>query len=190
MIRFPPPPPFCSRNVILLRGNGHRPDKSHFLRPPKLGLEGHFKVRFPPPPQNRTTRFAPLCEFPIFRDTFRHYFALFRLKICYCSWPPKRKSAELWPREDGTMHLPSLDAKSRCPQNSISVHNIWVANLHPVGRGQTWGKSRNSPEKSSKPPLSPYAWNRCNVANRRFCRETVPILVQTGSFSAFWRYKN
>ena len=23
-----------------------------------------------------------------FLDTIRHYFALFRLKICYCSWPP------------------------------------------------------------------------------------------------------
>ena len=33
------PPPLCSRNVILLTGNWHRPDKSHFLRPPKLGLE-------------------------------------------------------------------------------------------------------------------------------------------------------
>ena len=29
------PPPLCSRPVILLRGNGHRPDESHFLRPPK-----------------------------------------------------------------------------------------------------------------------------------------------------------
>ena len=38
-MRFPPPP--CSRPVILIRGNGHRPDKSHFLGPPK----------FPPPPK-------------------------------------------------------------------------------------------------------------------------------------------
>ena len=36
MIRFPP---LCSRPVILLIGNGHRPDESHFLRPPKLALE-------------------------------------------------------------------------------------------------------------------------------------------------------
>ena len=43
-----PPPPFCSRNVILLRGNGHRPDKSHFLRPPKLGLEGALYSTFSP----------------------------------------------------------------------------------------------------------------------------------------------
>ena len=65
MIRFPPP--LCSRNVILLRGNGHRPDKSHFLRPPKLVLEGVLYGTFPPPPpKNRTIRFAPppLCEFP------------------------------------------------------------------------------------------------------------------------------
>ena len=53
------PPPLCSRNVILLRGNGHRPDKSHFLRPPKLVLEGVLYGTFPPPPQNRTIRFAP-----------------------------------------------------------------------------------------------------------------------------------
>ena len=49
MIQFPPP--LCSRNVILLRGNGHRPDKSHFLRPPKLVLEGAPYGTFPPPPQ-------------------------------------------------------------------------------------------------------------------------------------------
>ena len=63
MIRFPPP--LCLRNVILLRGNGHRPDKSHFLRPPKLGLEGVLYGTFSPP-QNRTTiRLAPpLCELP------------------------------------------------------------------------------------------------------------------------------
>ena len=51
------PPPLCSRNVILLRGNGHRPDKSRFVRPPRLVLEGCFMVRFPP--KNRTIRFAP-----------------------------------------------------------------------------------------------------------------------------------
>ena len=62
MIRFPPP--LCLRNVILLRGNGHRPDESHFLRPPKLVLEGVLYGTFCPP-QNRTIRFAPpLCEFP------------------------------------------------------------------------------------------------------------------------------
>ena len=62
MIRFPPP--LCLRNVILLRGNGHRPDKSHFLRLPKLVLEGVLYGTFSLP-QNRTIRFAPpLCEFP------------------------------------------------------------------------------------------------------------------------------
>ena len=48
MIR--PPPPFCSCPVISLRGNGHRPDESHFLRPPKLVLEGTLYGTFPPPP--------------------------------------------------------------------------------------------------------------------------------------------
>ena len=63
MIRFPPP--LCSRNVILLRGNGHRPDESHFLRPPKLVLEGGLYSTFsPPPPQNRTIRFAPPLRIP------------------------------------------------------------------------------------------------------------------------------
>ena len=42
-------PPLCSRNVILLRGNGHRPDKSHFLRPPKLGSNGALYSTFSPP---------------------------------------------------------------------------------------------------------------------------------------------
>ena len=62
MIRFPPP--LCLRNVILLGGNVHRPDKSHFLRPPKLVLEGVLYGTFSPP-QNRTDTFCPpLCEFP------------------------------------------------------------------------------------------------------------------------------
>ena len=44
-------PPLCSRGsrpVIFLRGNGHRPDESHFLRPPKLVLEGALFGTFPP----------------------------------------------------------------------------------------------------------------------------------------------
>ena len=55
MIRFPP---FCSRPVIFLRGNGHRPDESHFLRPPKLS-EGALYGMFPPPLQNRMKGFVP-----------------------------------------------------------------------------------------------------------------------------------
>ena len=47
MIRFPPP--LCSRNVILLRGNGHRPDKSHFLRPPNWFWRGVLYGTFSPP---------------------------------------------------------------------------------------------------------------------------------------------
>ena len=65
MIRFPPP--LCSRPVILLRGNGHRPDKSHFLRPPKLVLEGALYSTFPLPPPPKVARYVlppPLCEFP------------------------------------------------------------------------------------------------------------------------------
>ena len=39
------------------------------------------------------THSFPSCAFCLewtaaFRDTIRHYFALFYLKICYCSWPP------------------------------------------------------------------------------------------------------
>ena len=69
----PPPPPMinfpprvCSRPVIFLTGNWHRPDQSHFLRPPKLVLKARSFVRFPPPPKkNRAIRFAlPICRFP------------------------------------------------------------------------------------------------------------------------------
>ena len=60
-----PPPPLCSRNVILLRGNGHRPDKSHFLRPPKLVLDGVLYGTFSPPKIARCILPPPpLCEFP------------------------------------------------------------------------------------------------------------------------------
>ena len=52
IIRFPG---FVHAPVIFRRGNGHRPDESHFWRPPKLVFS---IVRFPPLP-NRTIRFAP-----------------------------------------------------------------------------------------------------------------------------------
>ena len=51
------PPPISSHPVILLRGNGHRPDESHFLRPPKLVWEGALYIIFDPP--TRAIRFAP-----------------------------------------------------------------------------------------------------------------------------------
>ena len=66
------PPPLCLRNVILLRGNGHRPDKSHFLRPPKLVLEGGLYGTFPPqkvaryvlPPPLRMPNFLSQAQDP------------------------------------------------------------------------------------------------------------------------------
>ena len=62
MIGFPPP--LCSRNVILLRGNGHRPDESHFLRPPKLVLEGALYSTCSPQKIARYVLYPRLCEFP------------------------------------------------------------------------------------------------------------------------------
>ena len=35
---------------MVLTRNGHRPDESHVLRPPKLVLEGALSCTFPPPP--------------------------------------------------------------------------------------------------------------------------------------------
>ena len=43
-----PPPPVCFRPVVFLGGNRHRPGKSHFLRPPKLVLEGALYGTFSP----------------------------------------------------------------------------------------------------------------------------------------------
>ena len=66
----PPPhlryvfPPVCSRNVVCLRGNGHRPDQSHFLTPPKLVLEGTLHGMFSP----KIARYVlppPLSEPPV-----------------------------------------------------------------------------------------------------------------------------
>ena len=59
---FPPPmircPPPLFMPCHFLRGNGHRPDQSHFLSPPKPVLgRVHSIARFPP--KNRTIRFAP-----------------------------------------------------------------------------------------------------------------------------------
>ena len=43
-----PPPPVCPCPAILLKGNGRRPDKSHFLSPPELVLELALYNTFPP----------------------------------------------------------------------------------------------------------------------------------------------
>ena len=51
MIRFPPP--LCSRNVILLRGNGHRPEKIPLSEASKTGFGGGALWYVPPPPLNR-----------------------------------------------------------------------------------------------------------------------------------------
>ena len=45
-------PPTCSRPVIFFGGNGHRPDQSQFLRPPRVVLEGAlYSTSTRPPPQ-------------------------------------------------------------------------------------------------------------------------------------------
>ena len=70
-----PPRPFCSHPVVFLRGNRHRPDESHLLRPPKLGLEGalypcfacqHLGMLFPNPNfyfYLATSKNAQNCQF-------------------------------------------------------------------------------------------------------------------------------
>ena len=62
MVRFPPP--ICSRHVIFFGGNGHRPDKSHFLRPPKLILEGALYSTSPPPKSHHMFCPPPHLWFP------------------------------------------------------------------------------------------------------------------------------
>ena len=56
-------PLVCSRPVIFLRGNGHRPDKFHFLRPPKLALESALYSKFSPKKKSHDT-FPPHLTFP------------------------------------------------------------------------------------------------------------------------------
>ena len=69
---FGPPPPnygtFSPPRLFtpchFLRGNGHRPDQSHFLSSPKLVLEGALNGTFSSPPQNRTIRLPLHLPFP------------------------------------------------------------------------------------------------------------------------------
>ena len=49
--------------VIFLRGNGHRPDQSHFLSPPKLVLEGALYSTSPP----RIARYVLPPPFAVFQ---------------------------------------------------------------------------------------------------------------------------
>ena len=63
------------------------PDKSH--------VHGqYFGHNHPFPSSN------PLKK-PRNRDTIRHYFALFRLKICYCSCPPNLSNCQHTPASIG-----------------------------------------------------------------------------------------
>ena len=80
------PPPLCSRPVVFLRGNGHRPEESHFLRPPKLVLEGALYGTFPPPPPKSHDTFCPPpCEFPI--STI-----FWKMRKVPCTPPPNKKN--------------------------------------------------------------------------------------------------
>ena len=71
MIRFPPP--VCFRLVVLLRGNRRRPGKSHFLRPPKLVLEGALYGMFSPPKIARYVLPPPLAAFQVLVLNTRHW---------------------------------------------------------------------------------------------------------------------
>ena len=73
------PPPICSHHVIFFGGNGHRADKFHFLRPPKVVLEGALYSTFPPPPKSPDT-FCP----PPFATSF------------FCRFWPFPKKRSIW----------------------------------------------------------------------------------------------
>ena len=59
-------PPLClsMRPVISLKGNESRPDQSHFLRPPRVVLEGALYDTFPPPFPKSHDTFPPVCRCP------------------------------------------------------------------------------------------------------------------------------
>ena len=84
---FGPPPlmiRFCSRNVILLRGNGDRPGKSHSLRPPKLGLEGALYSTSPPPKKSNGT----FCPPPPLRISYWFWFPSLAAWVLLKGWQP------------------------------------------------------------------------------------------------------
>ena len=78
---LPPPhlwyisPPICSRPVIFLRGNGHRPDQSHCLSPPKLALEGALSstLPYPFPKSHDTVLPPPHLSFPNHVASFKQH---------------------------------------------------------------------------------------------------------------------
>ena len=62
----PPPRLFSNfRPVVFLKGNQHRPGKSHFLRPRKLVLESALYGTFSPPPKSHDMFCPPISRFPI-----------------------------------------------------------------------------------------------------------------------------
>ena len=84
MKRFPPP---C---VDFLRGNGRRPDQSHLLKPPKLGLEGVIYSTFSAPESHDTFCLSPPVPFPNKRENVRDVMKVRRQ--LRCSW---RRSSDL-----------------------------------------------------------------------------------------------
>ena len=62
--------PLCPCSVIWTlsnRGNGHRQDQSHFLRPLKVVLEG-ARYRMLPPNKSQARFYPPVCRCPTARD--------------------------------------------------------------------------------------------------------------------------
>ena len=70
-----PPPPVCPRPVISLKGIGRRPDKSHFLRPPKLVLDGEFYSN-----RRRTNVQQLTCNIDLSRSFYYLFFSFVLLE--------------------------------------------------------------------------------------------------------------
>ena len=146
-----PPPPLCSRNVILLRGNGHRPDKSHFLRPPKLGLTWESQVwgdfceslrRY----QNRVfsaNRFARVARRFATPPKPRGYF-----KICLSHEGAPQVCLERWQNAGArkTPFLPSLENGISSPKIPIPSRLSFPATEPPDPRRVSEGVSERVSE--------------------------------------------
>ena len=75
-----------------------------------------------------------------FRDTIRRYFARFRLKMCYCSWPPKvshlsvglAKSSRLC-----TVGTKIIADPEKCFQELIRGERTWAIAIRPFYANQS-----------------------------------------------------
>ena len=171
MIPFPPPP-ICSRHVIFFGGNGHRPDKSRFLRPPHVVLEGALRSTF-----SKIARYVlpPHLRFPIIGKSHPWWQCQPRWKLLtkfQCHWSMQAFHENKAPREWSIRIPPEMHMDQRLTSLSASsgVHRRWsieCSSLPYLGEGRKGTAGRGREKKFRLfTTISDNFWQFCDMSRQ------------------------